>query len=110
MLLSKLTPITLYSIKSTRGEDGDLIEKYENIFEAEGAIQYLASDEVAFSAYGANLDKTYRFKSIYNDLEPFLLEKTNNFPDNLTKYLVEWKGNKYAVVKVTPLYIDIQWR
>ena len=110
MLLSKLTPITLYTIKSTRGPDGDLIEKYEDIFEADGAVQYLASDEVAFSAYGANLDKTYRFKSIYNDLEPFLLERTNNSPDNLTKYLVEWKGNKYAVVKVTPLYIDIQWR
>ena len=68
------------------------------------------SDEVENSTYGANLLKTYRFKSIYNDLEPFLLEKTNNSPDNLTKYLVEWKGNKYSIVKVTPLYIDIQWR
>ena len=35
MLLSKLTPVILYSIKSTRGLDGDLIEEYENIFEAE---------------------------------------------------------------------------
>ena len=110
MLLSKLTPERLYSVTTKRDIDGDKIEEYENIFEADGAVQYLASDEVAFSAYGANLDKTYRFKSIYNDLEPFLLEKTNNSPDNLTKYLVEWKGNKYAVVKVTPLYIDIQWR
>lgn len=110
MLLSKLTPITLYSMKSSRGLDGDLIEEYENIFEAQGAVQYLASDEIAQSAYGANLDKTYRFKSIYNDIEKFLLEKTNNSPNNLTKYLVEWKGKKYAIVKVTPLYIDIQWR
>ena len=110
MLLTKLTPVKLYTVKSSRGIDGDKIEEYENIFEADGAIQYLASDEIAQSAYGANLDKTYRFKSIYNDLEPFLLEKTNNSPDNLTKYLVEWKGNKYAIVKVTPLYIDIQWR
>ena len=107
MLLSKLTPVVLYNFKSKRGADGDLIEEYEDIFHADGTVQYLASDEVAQSA---NLDKTYRFKSIYNDLEPFLLEKTNNSPDNLTKYLVEWKGNKYAVVKVTPLYIDIQWR
>lgn len=91
MLLSKLTPVKLYTIKSKRGADGDLIEEYENIFEADGAVQYLASDEIARSAYGANLDKTYRFKSIYNDLEPYLLEKTNNSPDNLTKYLVEWK-------------------
>lgn len=110
MLLSKLTPITLYSLKSTRGLDGDVIEEYENIFETDGAVQYLASDEINTSAYGANLDKTYRLKSIYGDLEPLLLEKTNNSPDNLTKYLIEWKGNKYAVVKVTPLYIDIQWR
>ena len=110
MLLIKLQPVTLYSIKSSRGPDGDLVEEYENIFEAEGAVQYLASDEVDLSAYGANLLKTYRFKSIHNDLEPFLLEKTNNSPDNLTKYLVEWKGHKYAVVKVTPLYVDIQWR
>ena len=86
------------------------MKEYENIFEADGAVQYLASDEVENSTYGANLLKTYRFKSIYNDLEPFLLEKTNNSPDNLTKYLVEWKGNKYSIVKVTPLYIDIQWR
>ena len=110
MLLSKLTPIVLYSLTSKRGADGDLIEEYEDIFHAKGAIQYLASDELALSAYGANLDKTYRFKSIYNDLEKFLLEKTNNSPDNLTKYLVEWKNHKYAVVKVTPIYIDIQWR
>lgn len=91
MLLSKLTPVILYSLKSTRGIDGDLIEEYEDIFHAEGAVQYLASDELDKSAYGANLLKTYRFKSIYNDLEQFLLEKTNNSPDNLTKYLVEWK-------------------
>ena len=110
MLLSKLTPVILYKLTSKRGIDGDVIEEYENIFEADGAVQYLASDEVENSAYGANLLKTYRFKSIYNDLEPFLLEKTQNSPDNLTKYLVEWKGDKYAVVKVTPLYIDIQWR
>jgi hypothetical protein len=110
MLLTKLTPVTLYYIESTRGADGDKIEKYINVFEAEGAVQYLASDEVDKSAYGANLLKTYRFKSIYNDLEEFLLEKTENSPDNLTKYLVEWKGHKYSVVKVTPLYIDIQWR
>lgn len=110
MLLSKLTPVILYSLTSKRGPDGDVIEEYENIFEADGAVQYLASDEVENSAYGANLLKTYRFKSIYNDLEPFLLEKTQNSPDNLTKYLVEWKGHKYAVVKVTPLYIDMQWR
>ena len=37
------------------------------------------------------LEKTDRFKSIYNDHEPFLLEKTNTLPDNITKYLVEWK-------------------
>lgn len=110
MLLSKLTPVILYKLTSTRGIDGDVIEEYENIFEADGAVQFLASDEVENSAYGANLLKTYRFKSIYNDLELFLLEKTQNSPDNLTKYLVEWKGNKYAIVKVTPLYIDIQWR
>ena len=91
MLLSRLTPITVFSITAKRGADGDLIEEYENIFEADGVIQYLASDEIAYSAYGANLDKTYRFKSIYNDLELFLLERTNNSPDNLTKYLVEWK-------------------
>lgn len=91
MLLSKLTPVILYNIISKRGIDGDLIEEYEDIFEAEGAVQYLASDEVENSAYGSNLLKTYRFKSIYGDLEPFLLEKTQNSPDNLTKYLVEWK-------------------
>lgn len=110
MLLSKLTPIVLYSLTSFRGSDGDIIEEYEDILHTKGAIQYLASDELAQSAYGANLDKTYRFKSIYGDVERLLMEKTNNSPDNLTKYLVEWKGNKYAVVKVTPLYIDIQWR
>lgn len=110
MLLTKLTPVILYKLTSKRGLDGDIIEEYENIFEADGAVQYLASDEVEYSGYGANLLKTYRFKSIYNDLESFLLEKTQNSPDNLTKYLVEWKGHKYAIVKVTPLYLDIQWR
>ena len=110
MLLSKLHPIKVYKMTSGRGLDGDKIETYDLVWEGEGAIQYLASDELAMSAYGANYDKTYRFKSIYNDLEKLLLEKTNNSPDNLTKYLVEWKEHKYIIVKVTPLYIDIQWR
>ena len=110
MLLTKLQPVILYIIKSTRGVDGDLIEEYKDVFHADGAVQYLASDEIEYSAYGSNLLKTYRFKSIYNDLEQFLLEKTNNSPDNLTKYLVEWKNHKYSIVKVTPLYIDMQWR
>jgi hypothetical protein len=91
MLLSKLTPVILYSVTPKHGVDGDLIEEYTDVFEADGAVQYLASDEVSNSAYGANFLKTYRFKSIYGDLETFLLEKTNNSPDNLTKYLVEWK-------------------
>lgn len=91
MLLTKVVPVVLYNIKSKRGLDGDRIEEYENVFEADGTVQYLASDEIAYSTYGANLNKTYRFKSIYGDLESFLLEKTNNSPDNLTKYLVEWK-------------------
>lgn len=103
MLLTKLTPVVLYSVVSTRGVDGDRIETYENIFEAEGAIQYLASDEIDTSAYGASLDKTYRFKSIYNDLEPFLLEKTNNSPDNLTKYLVEWKRKQVCGCQGYPI-------
>ena len=72
MLLSKLTPVVLYKLKSARGADGDLIEEYEDIFHADGAVQYLASDEIAQSAYGANLDKTYRFKSMYNDLDTLL--------------------------------------
>ena len=91
MLLSKLQSIKVYSLASTRGPDGDIVEEYEVIYEGHGAIQYLSSDELAMSAYGANLEKTYRFKSIYNDLEKLLLEKTNNSPNNLTKYLVEWK-------------------
>lgn len=103
MLLSKLTPVILYQMTSKRAADGDKVEEYENIFEAEGAVQYLASDEVENSAYGANLLKTYRFKSIYNDLEPFLLEKTNNSPDNLTKYLVEWKRKQICDSKSYPV-------
>ena len=110
MLLSRLNPITLYNLTSTRGLDGDLVEEYESIFQADCAVQYLTPDEVNYRAYGANLDKTYRIKSNHNDLEPFLLEKTNNSPDNLTKYLVEWNERKYSIVKVTPAYIDIQWR
>ena len=91
MLLSRLQSITVYVMNSGRADDGDIVDTLEKIYEGKGEIQYLASDELAMSAYGANLEKTYRFKSIYNDLEKFLLEKTNNSPDNLTKYLVEWK-------------------
>ena len=91
MLLSKLKPITVYTITSSRADDGDKIETHNLVWKGKGAIQFLASDELAMSAYGANLEKTYRFKSIHNDLEKLLLEKTNNSSDNLTKYLVEWK-------------------
>ena len=45
-----------------------------------------------------------------NELEKYLLPKINNSADNLSNYLVAYEGNKFALKRVTPKYIDISWR
>lgn len=110
MRLIRLEEATLFSFKKMMLPDSDAFEEYTQVEEPfKVAVQYL-DDSVAASIYGANVTKTYRLSSIRNILEKYLLPKVNNTSDNISNYLIEYKGYKYKIVRVTPKYIDMAWR
>lgn len=109
MRLIDLEKVTLYNLIKSTKKDGDPEESYEKVEEYDAGVQYL-DDSVAASIYGAEVTKTYRVSTLHFGLEQFLLPKINNNPDNLSKYLIEYLGNKFKIERVTPKYIDMSWR
>lgn len=109
MRIIRLENATLYKVKKGTKPDGDPTEDYEKIDDYKIAAQYL-DDSVSATIYGADVTKTYRLSSIRNLLEKYLLPKNNNTADNISMYLIEYKGNKYRILRVTPKYIDMTWR
>ena len=109
MRLIRLVDLTLYEVVKGTKPDGDPCEDYNLVDTYQGELQYL-DDSVAAQMYGADVTKTYRINSIRNELEKYLLPKINNSADNLSNYLVAYEGNKFALKRVTPKYIDISWR
>jgi hypothetical protein len=107
--LIDLEKVTLYNLTKSTRKDGDPEESYDKISDYDAGVQYL-DDSVAASIYGAEVTKTYRVSSLHFGLEQFLLPKINNNPDNLSKYLIEYLGNKFKIQRVTPKYIDMSWR
>lgn len=109
MRLIRLEEATLYNVIKTTKPDGDPDEQFEKVNTYQVSVQYL-DDSVAAAIYGANVSKTYRISSLKKDLENLLLPTINNSEDNLTKYCIEYKGNKFNLQRVTPKYIDMIWR
>lgn len=109
MRLIRLEEVTLHNIIKITKPDGDPDEQFDAISKYQVSVQYL-DDSVAAAIYGANVSKTYRISSLNKDLEKLLLPKISNEKDNLTKYCIEYKGNKFNIQRVTPKYIDMIWR
>lgn len=109
MKLTRLENIELCKIINNTLPDGERTETYETT-PYQAIIEYLYKDEIAVTMYGADVDKTLRICTIKNQLEKLLLTKVNNKSDNISKYLINYNDKKYAILKVTPRYIDIRWR
>lgn len=109
MRLVRLEDVILYNIIKTTKPDGDPDELFKKVDTYQVSVQYL-DDSISAAIYGANVSKTYRISSLNKDLESLLLPTIDNNEDNLTKYCIEYKGNKFNLQRVTPKYIDMIWR
>lgn len=110
MRLVRLQEIILYKILGrTTLPDGERTEQLDEGTPYQALVEYL-DDEVAHAIYGADITKVQRLGTIHNELENILLPKINNNDDNISKYIIEYKGNKFSILRVTPKFIDIKWR
>ena len=110
MRLVRLEGIILYKILGrTTLPDGERTEQLDEGTSYQALIEYL-DDEVAAATYGADITKVQRICTINNVLEKSLLPKVHNNDDNISKYIIEYKNNKFSILRVTPRYIDIKWR
>lgn len=110
MRLVRLQNIILYKILGRITlPDGERTEQLDEGTSYQALIEYL-DDEVAAATYGADITKVQRIGTVHNELENLLLSKVNNSDDNISKYIIEYKNNKFSILRVTPRYIDIKWR
>lgn len=110
MKLVRLQDIILYKILGrTTLPDGERTEQLDEGTPYQALVEYL-DDEVAAATYGADITKVQRIATIRNELEHELLPKVNNTEDNISRYIIQYKNNKFSILRVTPRYIDIKWR
>lgn len=115
MRIIRLEDITLYKLIRIIGDDGDTGEDFEKINDYQVEVEFVDYNLTVpnysyYENYAPTIDKSLRVSSIRNELEQYLLPKMNNKEDNLSDYLLEWKEEKYRILKVTPRYVEITWR
>lgn len=96
MELCKLEKVTLKKANKEKQTNGVYKDTYFIIYSFDVWIQSL-DDEVSANIYGANLYKVKRLKTPKKDLETFLISKTNNSNDNISKYVIEYDDNLYKI-------------
>ena len=96
MELCKLEKVTLKKANKEKQTNGVYKDTYFIIDIFDVWIQSL-DDEVSANIYGANLYKVKRLKTPKKDLETFLISKTNNSNDNISKYVIEYDDNLYKI-------------
>ena len=96
MELCKLEKVTLKKANKEKQTNGVYKDTYFIIDSFDVWIQSL-DDEVSANIYGANLCKVKRLKTPKKDLETFLISKTNNSNDNISKYVIEYDDNLYKI-------------
>ena len=96
MELCKLEKVTLKKANKEKQTNGVYKDTYFIIDNFDVWIQSL-DDEVSANIYGANLYKVKRLKTPKKDLETFLISKTNNSNDNISKYVIEYDENLYKI-------------
>lgn len=108
MLLRYLETYNLYHIVKRKQTNGSTIDTYELLGSYKVQRQDLATDEVATSIYGADINSIYRISSVLGKLEEFLLPKVSNKDDNISKYLIGKGEVIYKIRAVNEDRIDIQ--
>ena len=108
MLLRYLENYDLYRIVKEKQANGSTIDTYEKLGTYRVQKQDLATDEVATSIYGADINSIYRIASVLGKLEEYLLPKVSNKEDNISKYLIGKDDVKYRIRAVNEDRIDIQ--
>lgn len=108
MLLRYLETYNLYRIIKVKQPNGSSIDAYEMLGRYKVQRQDLATDEVATSIYGADINSIYRISSVLGDLEKYLLPKVSNKSDNISKYFIGTSDVKYKIRAVNENRIDIQ--
>lgn len=88
MLLRYLETYKLYHVVKQKQTNGSTIDTYELLGSYRVQKQDLATDEVASSIYGADINSIYRISSVLGELEAYLLPKVSNKEDNISKYLI----------------------
>lgn len=106
--LRKLENCILQSSIKEKQNNGTCKNYYVDIKNYKIELQEL-TDQVSANIYGANINKTYRIVSPYHELENYLLTKlTSNSEDNISKYFISFKGNRYKIVAVKTGWVDIE--
>jgi len=95
--------------ESTRSKqpNGVLIYTYSKVDDYKVQFQELV-DEISASIYGADIDRMYRISSPHYELEQYLAEKVNVSSDNISKYSIVHKGNRYKIRNVRKHWVDIE--
>lgn len=109
MKLTRLEDIKLHKLEKVTLPDGERTEQPDEGVSYQALIQYL-DDEVATATYGADVDKVHRVATIRNEMEDFLLPLVENKSGNVSNYIIEYNGNMYSILRVTPRYVDMAWR
>lgn len=107
MLLRYLKTIILKKTITVKQPNGSRIEEYETIGDYQVQIQEI-DDEISASVYGASIVNMLRIKSPLLELEKFLEDKVNNTSDNISKYYIFIKEDKYKIKSINSKGIEIE--
>ena len=106
--LRRLQNCILQNSIKEKQKNGTYKDSYIDVKPYKIVLQELM-DQVSASIYGANINKTYRITSPYHSLENYLITKlTNNSEDNISRYFILFKDNRYKIVSVKSGWIDIE--
>ena len=108
MLLRYLKNYNLYHVNKVKQANGNTIDTYEMLGSYKCQKQDLATDEVASTIYGADINSIIRISSVLGELENYLLPKVSNTEDNVSKYVIGTDDVKYKIKAVNENRIDIQ--
>lgn len=106
--LRRLSEVTLQTSAKQKQENGATITTYANQDNYNVIIQEI-TEEMYATIYGANITNMLRISSVQQLLEHFLKSKSNDTPDNITKYFILIGDKRYKVKAVTSNWVDIEF-
>lgn len=107
MQLRYLECISLFYATKKKEDNGVKTLSYKKI-DTYKIISQEIQDEISATVYGASISKMLRISSVNSRLETYLQSKINNKDDNISKYYIEYKSNKYKIKSVKKRWIDME--